>query len=106
MEDRAVALALDAHAGQVDKQGRDYFREHLLPIAELLRPYGSHAWVAGLLHDVVEDTSVTFQQLGELGFPPVVIEAIRAVTRRDDETYQQLIERAAAHPLGRLVKLA
>jgi (p)ppGpp synthase/HD superfamily hydrolase len=106
LEGRAAALALEAHAGQVDKQGRDYFRHHLLPIAESLRPYGSHAYVAGLLHDVVEDTSITYQQLAELGFPPVVIEAVRAVTRRDDETYPELIDRAAAHPLGRLVKLA
>jgi (p)ppGpp synthase/HD superfamily hydrolase len=62
--------------------------------------------VAGLLHDIIEDTPVTYQQLTERGFPAVVIEAVRAVTRRDDETYPELIDRAAAHPLGRLVKLA
>lgn len=106
MEGRALALVRQVHAGQVDKQGRDYVVFHLLPIAESLRPYGSQAYVAGLLHDVVEDTSVSYAQLAELGFPAVVVEAVRAVTRQPTESYPELINRAAAHPLGRLVKLA
>jgi (p)ppGpp synthase/HD superfamily hydrolase len=106
METRALTLALQAHAGQVDKQGRDYFQHHLQPIADLLRPYGSHAYVAGLLHDVVEDTSVTCSQLARLGFPAPVVEAVRSVTRLEGESYPDLIKRAAADPLGRLVKLA
>jgi (p)ppGpp synthase/HD superfamily hydrolase len=106
MEERALALARQAHAGQVDKQGRDYLQHHLQPIAESLRPYGSHAYVAGLLHDIVEDTSVTCPQLTELGFPAAVVEAVRSVTRQAGEAYPELIDRAAAHPLGRLVKLA
>lgn len=106
MEGRARTLAMQAHAGQVDKQGRDYFQHHLQPIADLLRPYGSHAYVAGLLHDVVEDTSVTCSQLADLGFPSPIVEAVRAVTRQEGESYSELITRAAAHPLGRLVKLA
>ncbi len=40
LEDRALELIRHAHAGQVDKQGRDYFEHHLLPIASLLRPFG------------------------------------------------------------------
>lgn len=106
LEGRGLTLALQAHAGQVDKQGRDYFQYHLQPIADLLRPYGSYAYVAGLLHDVVEDTSVTCSELTELGFPSPIVEAVRAVTRLEGETYSELITRAAADPLGRLVKLA
>ncbi len=106
MEGRALTLAMQAHSGQVDKQGRDYFQHHLQPIAELLRPYGSHAYVAGLLHDVVEDTPVTCSQLAQLGFPPSVVQAVRSVTRLEGEPYLDLINRAAADPLGRLVKLA
>jgi (p)ppGpp synthase/HD superfamily hydrolase len=106
METRALTLALQAHAGQVDKQGRDYFQFHLQPVADLLRPFGSHAYVAGLLHDVVEDTSVTCSQLAQLGFPAPVVEAVRSVTRQDGESYPDLIARSCADPLGRLVKLA
>lgn len=111
----AHLLALRAHEGQVDKQGRDYYLAHLLPVAEALRPYGPEAEMAGVLHDVVEDTTdhpdlarrYDLDRLRALGVPGIVVEAIDAVTRRPGEPYiSGLIHRSAAHPLGRLVKLA
>ena len=110
----AHLLALEAHAGQVDAQGRDYYLAHLRPVAEALRPYGPEAEMAGLLHDVVEDTRehadparrYDLDRLRSLGVPEIVVEAVDAVTRRPGEPYMSgLITRAAAHPLGRLVKL-
>jgi (p)ppGpp synthase/HD superfamily hydrolase len=106
LESRALALVKQAHAGQVDKQGRDYVEHHLRPIAESLRPFGRPAYLAGLLHDIVEDTAVDPEQLLGLGFPVPVVEAVRSVSRRAGESYPELIDRAAADPLGRLVKLA
>src|SRR3954453_4239746 len=111
----AHLLALEAHEGQVDEQGRDYYVAHLLPMAEALRPYGSHAEMAGALHHIVEDTRdhpdparrYDLDRLRALGVPEIVVEAIDAVTRRPGEPYiSGLIHRSAAHPLGRLVKLA
>jgi (p)ppGpp synthase/HD superfamily hydrolase len=111
----AHLLALQAHEGQVDKQGRDYYLAHLLPIAEALRRYGPDAEMAGVLHDVVEDTRdhpdparrYDLDRLRGLGVPEIVVEAIDAVTRRPGEPYiSGVIHRSAAHPLGRLVKLA
>jgi len=104
--DDAADFARRAHAGQVDQQGRDYFEHHLLPISALLRPFGEDATTAGLLHDVLEDTDATADDLRALGLPDAVVTAVESVTRRVDEPYEALIERAAAHPLGRLVKLA
>jgi (p)ppGpp synthase/HD superfamily hydrolase len=104
--DEAADFARRAHAGQVDQQGRDYFEHHLLPVSGLLRPFGDDAATAGLLHDVLEDTDATADDLRALGLADAVIAAIESVSRRDDEPYEALIERAAAHPLGRLVKLA
>src|SRR5262245_40476678 len=104
--DEAADFARKAHAGQVDAQGRDYFEAHLVPIAALLRPFGEDAAIAGVLHDVLEDTDVTADDLRDLGLPETVVSAVEAVTRRDGEPYEELIERASAHPLGRLVKLA
>jgi (p)ppGpp synthase/HD superfamily hydrolase len=101
-----LALVRDAHAGQVDKQGRDYVEGHLLPVAALLEPFGELAAAAGLLHDIVEDTDVTLERLAEVGVPAVVVRAVDSVTKRDGEDYAALIARAAADPLGRLVKLA
>ena len=110
----AHLLALHAHEGQVDAQGRDHYLAHLRPIAEALRPHGPHAEMAGALHDIVEDTRdhpdlarrYDLDRLRALGVPEVV-EAIDAVTRRPGEPYiAGLIRRSAVHPLGRLVKLA
>jgi (p)ppGpp synthase/HD superfamily hydrolase len=111
----AHLLALHAHEGQVDRWGRDHYLAHLRPVAEALRPYGPDAEMAGVLHHVVEDTRDhpdparrhDLDRLRALGVPEVVVEAVDAVTPRPGEPYMSgLIRRAAAHPLGRLVKLA
>jgi (p)ppGpp synthase/HD superfamily hydrolase len=102
--DDARELAIAAHQGQVDKAGRPYI-EHPKTVAEMLALHGELAVMAGWLHDVVEDTPVTLDQLREMGFPPEVVAAVDSVTWRDGETYEDLIRRAAADPLGRLVKL-
>ena len=101
-----VRLARERHRGQVDKQDRDYYEAHLVPIARLLLPFGAAAATAGLLHDIVEDTGTTLDELRALGLPEPVVSAVDAVSRRDGEFYEDLIGRACADPLGRLVKLA
>lgn len=104
--DEARAMVGTAHAGQVDKLGRDYITAHLEPIAESLAAHGEDAEMAGLLHDILEDTSVTSEELLSAGVPPHVVRAVESVSKRPGEPYEDLIERAAADPLGRLVKLA
>lgn len=99
------ALAGHAHAGQVDKAGKPYI-DHPIAVAAALVEYGDNAVMAGLLHDVVEDTDITLDVLRTLGYPEEVVRAVDSVTRRDGELYSKLIERAAADPLGCLVKLA
>ncbi len=102
-----IEIARRAHAGQTDKAGRDYFDAHLTPIAEAASVFGPDAEAAGWLHDVLEDTAVTTsEQLAEFGVSPVVVSAVESVTLRPGEAYDGLIDRAAAQPLGRLVKLA
>jgi (p)ppGpp synthase/HD superfamily hydrolase len=101
-----VRLARERHRGQVDRQDRDYYEAHLVPIAALLLPFGAAAVTAGLLHDIVEDTGTTLADLRALGLPETVISAVDAVSLRDGERYEDLIGRACADPLGRLVKLA
>jgi (p)ppGpp synthase/HD superfamily hydrolase len=103
--DDARALAAAAHRGQVDKAGRPYI-EHPAAVAAALEPHGELALMAGWLHDVVEDCGVTLGQLAGMGFPPAVVAAVDSVTHRQGETYLDGVRRAAADPIGRLVKLA
>lgn len=101
-----VRLAGEAHTGQVDQQGRDYFDAHLRPIAEGALLFGEEAVRAAWLHDILEDTEVTAGDLATRGVNPNVIAAIESVTRREGEPYAELIQRSAADRLGRYVKLA
>jgi (p)ppGpp synthase/HD superfamily hydrolase len=111
----ADGIAEAAHAGQVDKAGHPYI-EHPRRVAaaaeELWRGMGHDrpdldAVVSvALLHDVLEDTAVTVEELAASGAPAVVVEALRLMTRPEGEPYLDYVARAAAHPVARLVKLA
>lgn len=103
--EQASELAARAHAGQVDRAGRPY-TEHVFAVRDLLAGHGERAQIAGVLHDVLEDTGLTAGDLRALGCPEEALRAVLAVSRRPGEAYDDLIARAAADPLGRLVKLA
>ena len=62
--------------------------------------------MVAVLHDVVEDTDVTLEQLQAEGFPASVLEAIEALTKRDGEDYEGFIGRVAPNAVAREVKLA
>lgn len=64
------------------------------------------AKIAAALHDVVEDTPTTLADLASMGFPPLIVAAVDALTRRQDEPYPDFIHRAAANKVARAVKMA
>ncbi len=72
----------------------------------MLRVSSDAERMTAALHDVVEDSDVTLQQLTSEGFPAEVVEAVEALTKRPGETRIQAAHRAAAHPIARVVKLA
>ena len=99
----AILLAAQAHRGQKDKVGQPYIT-HLLRV--MLRLEGEAAQIVGVLHDLVEDTDATFDDLRTQGYAEELVQALDCLTHRPDETYEQFIERAAANPLARRVKRA
>lgn len=101
--DAAIALATKAHAGAVDKGGRPYI-EH--PLRVMDRVSGVPAKMAAVLHDVLEDTDVTAADLLALGCPPEVVAAVEALSKRDGESYEAFVARAARDPIARQVKRA
>jgi hypothetical protein len=101
--ERAIEIAAKAHAGQVDKAGEPYVFH---PLRMMLSVQSPEARMAAVLHDVVEDTPVTIEQLRAEGFPQAVIEAVQALTKRDGEDYDAFIRRVAPNPIARQVKLA
>ncbi|MBD9562708.1 HD domain-containing protein [Pseudomonas sp. PDM09] len=101
--ERAIAIAAAAHEGQVDKGGAPYI---LHPLKVMLRVNTLEERIVAVLHDVVEDCGISFDDLRNEGFSETVLMAIASVTKVPDESYEEFIERAAQNPIGRVVKLA
>lgn len=101
--ERAICIAAQAHAGQQDKAGQPYVL-HVLRV--MLRFESEPERIVAILHDLLEDTSWTAGDLQREGFSTSVIEAIKALTRRDGEPYDGFIRRAASNQVARRVKLA
>ena len=100
---RAIEIARQAHAGQVDKGGADYIAH---PLRVMERGENEEQKIVGVLHDVVEDSDWTFEMLEEEGFAPAIIEALKCVTKLSEgEDYDDFISRVMTNPLAVKVKL-
>ncbi|MDR3083163.1 MAG: HD domain-containing protein [Streptomyces sp.] len=99
------ALADRAHAGQVDKVGVRYVN-HVRAVAAGLAPFGPDLQMAGLLHDILEDTDYTAEQLRVLGVPNRVIGIVEEVTNTPGVPYEEKIRRITSSQDATLVKIA
>ncbi len=100
---KAINIAMKAHEGQVDKVGMPY-AGHVMRVMNYGRTYDEK--IVGVLHDVVEDTNWTFEQLSKEGFPPHIVDALRCVTKiSDDEPYDDFIKRVKVNSLASAVKI-
>ena len=101
--ERAIEIATQAHEGQVDKAGNAYIG-HPLRVMEMGRTIEEK--IAGVLHDIVEDTPWTFEMLEAEGFAPEIIAALKCVTKiSENEDYDDFIERVKKNPLAVAVKI-
>ena len=99
---KAMKIAYDAHHGQVDKAGVPYIF-HPLHLAETMDDEISCC--AALLHDTVEDTDVTLEQLAA-EFPAEVVEAVRLLTHESGADYYEYVRAIRGNPVAMKVKLA
>lgn len=99
---KAMKLAYKAHQGQTDYAGLPYIF-HPYHLAEQMTD--EFTICAALLHDVVEDTDVTIEEL-EREFPPAVTEAVRLLTHDEDTPYLDYVRALKNNPIARTVKLA
>lgn len=101
----ALQVATEAHLGQLDKGGEHYIY-HPIRVANYCQQAGlsdEHVIVA-LLHDVVEDTPVTLEDLWNHGFSEEVIAAVDAITQRKKEHRDSYYARVVANPIAKAVK--
>ena len=115
LKDLAYKIAEESHQGQ--KYGNhDYFTYHVLGVEGIV--IHQHDFVNGdsyelmfkriiaLLHDVVEDTCVTLQDLRDNGFPENVIEAVKILTKTEGYNVYDYLEKIRFNPLAKSVKIA
>lgn len=100
---RALEIAKAAHDGQTDKAGRPYV-EHPIHLAEMMAT--EEETCTALLHDVVEDSDWTIDDLASAGFSETILSAVSTLTHDDGSPYFDYIERVRENPLAAKVKVA
>lgn len=106
--ERALQVATMAHEGQMRRDGVTPYITHPTRLAARMGDSGASEIVlsVALLHDVIEDTDMTFAELSRLDIPPEAIEAIRCLTHQSGEIYQDYLDRVKPNPIARAVKIA
>lgn len=99
---KAMVIAYNAHMNQFDKAGVPYIY-HPIHLAEQMDT--ENECIVALLHDVVEDTDITFEQL-EKDFFKEVIDAIKLLTHDSDADYMEYVTKIKSNEIARKVKIA
>ncbi len=101
--EKALQIAKRAHEGQLDKGGKEYV---LHPIRVASKLSLEKEKIVAVLHDVIEDTTVTAEDLYQEGFSPEIVDAIVALSRKEGESYKEFILRVKKNDLAKKVKAA
>lgn len=99
---KAITIAIDAHKGQKDKGGNPYI---LHPLTVASKQETENGIVVALLHDVVEDSQYTLDDLRQAGFPPDVCNAVDMLTHKQGEDYFSYIQKIKTNDIARSVKV-
>jgi (p)ppGpp synthase/HD superfamily hydrolase len=101
---KAISIAAQAHEGQFDKQGKPYILHALFVMNEQISVKRK---ILGVLHDVVEDTDVTIEDLRTSGFPSDILKSLERLTHDNiNQTYDEYIEEISNDEDAVAVKLA
>lgn len=99
--EQSLRIALNAHAGQLDRAGKPYI---LHPLRMMTKMETDEEMSVAILHDVVEDADITAEDLFGKGIPKRVVDAVQALSKIDGETYEQFIDRVMEDNLAQKVK--
>lgn len=100
--EKAYEIAKKAHLGQIDKAGEDYIK-HPEKVASFVNSDEEKA--VAYLHDVIEDTELTLEDLREYGFSEEVLKAVDVITKKKGQDYQTYLNSVKENKLARVVKL-
>ncbi len=100
---KALKICFEAHKDQSDKAGMPYVF-HPFHLAEQMPD--EETVICALLHDVIEDTDITLQDLQNMGFPTAVTDALALLTHDDETDYMEYIRSITKNPIAKVVKIA
>jgi len=101
--EKAIQIAVQAHQGQKDKAGALYI---LHPLRVMLRLNSETEMIVAVLHDLVEDSNWTLEDLRQKGFSEVILAAIDCLTHKPEDSYDEFIAKVKTNPIAEKVKLA
>ncbi|MCZ2392986.1 MAG: phosphohydrolase [Chitinophagales bacterium] len=101
--EKAMIIAIKAHAGQKDKAEAPYLL-HVLRVMMSVEKMDEK--IVALLHDVVEDSEITFEELAKEGFPKKILKAVDLLTKSESKLYEDYIQEIRRNELARMVKMA
>lgn len=102
MLDKAIKMATQAHFGQVDKAGQPYI---LHCIRVMMSGNTIQEKICGVLHDIIEDTPLSLNDLEKAGFSKEIIETVSCLTKIPNEKYQNYLSKVSSNPIAVKVKL-
>ena len=101
--EKAIKIAVKAHSGQVEKNGDPGI---LHPLRVMHSVSTNEEKIVAVLHDVIEDSKLTFKDLKKAGFSDKIVNAVKSVSNLKGEEYFKFIKRASKNKIGRIVKIA
>lgn len=100
---KAIQIAVNAHEGQVDRSGEPYIQH---PLRLMNNVQTIEEKIVAILHDVIEDTTITSADLREAGIPDELIVEIQVLTHDPKIEYDAYVKKIAEHKIARNVKIA
>jgi len=101
--EKSLEIALEAYSGQTDKAGKTYI---LHPLRLMTQMETEEEMSVALLHDVIEDSEYTAEDLLNNGIPTTVVNAVQSLTKNSGESYESFIERVLENKLAAKIKRA
>jgi len=101
--EKSLEIALKAYSGQKDKAGKTYI---LHPLRIMAKMETEEEMAVALLHDVIEDSDYTSDDLLSEGIPSAIVEAVQLLSKVGNESYDQFVDRVSENPLASKIKIA
>lgn len=99
-------IATKAHEGQFRRDGVTPYIKHPMAVADRVGKYGHEYVCVAMLHDIIEDTSVTYDILIEEGIPENIVKAVEILTKGEGQNYDEYLYYVKSNELTKRVKIA